>query len=185
MDPDELADWNNHNRTAAFAAHGKARTACEDCLWAFALEMRAIDKCNGTPGAAADVEDDEPDEPAERRRTMASVKATVTAPCASCAHQPVCDRLGSLERLAGQINVESTPLHAGLTVAISASIDCDAYLKVRKSPAASPAGVDGINPLTGRKPQSLEQRQASSERMTAIRARQRAEREAQTAEAVE
>lgn len=103
---------------------------------------------------------------------MASVKATVTAPCGSCAHEPICNRIGSLERLAGQINVESTPLHAGLTVAISATIDCDAYLRARGSntharaalAAGEPAGAAEAR-KTGVHVWTDEQRAAAAERM--------------------
>jgi hypothetical protein len=126
--------------------------------------------------------------PAESRRTMASVKATVTAPCASCAHQPVCDRLGSLERLAGQINVESAPLHAGLTVAISATIDCDAYLRARGSNthardaqvAAEPAGnAEAAETPSGRakpqySPETLQHLRDNAARNRAKLAEQRA-----------
>lgn len=185
MTPDELADWDKHNRTAAFAAHGAARTPCEDCLLGYALEMRAIGKCNGTPGAAADVEDDEPEEPAVRR-TMANLKVTVSAPCETCVHLAVCGRRESILAIQqGDLAVDHSALRSGLTLALTATVDCDAYLpvkKVRTGPAAT-LDADGRNPLTGRRPQSLEQRLASSERMKATRARQRAEREA--AEAVD
>jgi hypothetical protein len=131
MEPDELADWHQHNRTAAFAAKGKALSPCEDCLLGYALEMRAIGKCNGTPGAAADVEDEEPEEPAARR-TMATVNVKLSAPCGSCAHEPICIRRAAIEKLDERQAVEMTPLPAGLGVTLSASIDCDAYLRVRQ-----------------------------------------------------
>ncbi len=182
MEPDELADWNRHNRTAAFSAHGKALTPCEDCLPAFALEMRAIGRCNGEPGGVEPDEqqphnptgppicrcghhagthrrpkgdtrmvcgecqrnggryfhDYEPEIPAARR-DMATVKVNVTAPCATCIHEPVCERRHSIEELDGAIAIEHEALPKGLGLVLAASVDCDAYLRSRASRAVSPA----------------------------------------------
>jgi hypothetical protein len=69
-----------------------------------------------------------------------------------------------------EVELGAVRLPAGVTLQMSATVDCDAYLGQKKTYHAG-----------GRPPQSLEQRQASSVRMKAIRARQRAEREQQIA----
>lgn len=173
MDADELADYRA----------GRIK-ACSDCLPKFALEMRALRRCNGHPGGVEiDPEDEEPETPARKEhRHMATLKVNVTAPCVTCVHAAVCARRESIIALQqGDLAVEHSPLRGGLTLVLAATVDCDAYLRAKATRPASAAGMDadGRNPLTGRRPQSLEQRQASSERMKALRA---AQREAATAE---
>lgn len=47
MDDDDYAEWTHHNRLAK--ADGVA-SPCADCLLPFALEMRGLGRCDGTPG---------------------------------------------------------------------------------------------------------------------------------------
>ena len=46
MTPDELRLWQDANRVLTTT---KSDTPCRDCPLAFAVEMRAIDCCNGVP----------------------------------------------------------------------------------------------------------------------------------------
>lgn len=142
MDPDELAEWHRRNETAASYVGGRAATPCEDCLLAFALEMRAIKRCNGTPGAAADVEDqDEPETPAEEKH-MATVQVLITAPCETCAHEPVCGRKAAIDTITS-VGIERDPMPKGLSMVFSAAVDCDAYMRLKGSHATPTAVSSG------------------------------------------
>jgi hypothetical protein len=55
MEPDELAAWGEMN--GRVRGSGQAQSPCTDCRLAFAIEMRAIGRCNGTPrGVEEDTE---------------------------------------------------------------------------------------------------------------------------------
>lgn len=68
--------------------------------------------------------------PQKESRHVATTPVTITAPCGTCAHEPVCNRIAGLKRLE-QVNVEMASLAPGLSVAIRATVDCDAYLRVK------------------------------------------------------
>lgn len=139
MDPPDWADWQARNPRLHGAAH--AERPCQDCPLAFALEMRAIDRCNGTP---AGVEEDEEvvevsvdvrrpavtpeiaDElalgPPTLRAELLHVAGVPAAAgevrlpdCASCLHDPICSIRKDLPRI-------------GLTDAFSAVISCRYFL---------------------------------------------------------
>jgi hypothetical protein len=64
-------------------------------------------------------------------RHMASTTTAITAPCGSCAHEPVCIRTVAVRQLAGHVDVNTVPMPPGLTIAIRATIECDAYMAVK------------------------------------------------------
>jgi hypothetical protein len=177
MDDEEWTLWTGAQELPRFKEDGRivALSACHDCMPAHALEMRAAGRCNGHP-RGVEPDEDEPDEPApaitpKEIRPMKIVRVALQAPCGSCIHAAVCNRRAAIARVQSAA-VDVTDLPEGLTVEVVGSIDCDAYAKVKGA---------SHHATTGRPPQSLEQRQASSVRMKAIRARQRAEREQQIA----
>lgn len=47
MEPDELEAWQAANALVADTA--RAERPCADCTLAYALEMRGLDRCNGSP----------------------------------------------------------------------------------------------------------------------------------------
>lgn len=139
-------DWQSNDKPGGSLT---PLTPCHDCMPDYALEMRAEGRCNGHPRG---VEPDEDEAPlpapvARKERHMATVNVALSVPCATCAHEPICNRLSSIARLNEAFAVEHGSLPRGLSVALSASIDCDAYMHLRKSPvkATTPAadGQDG------------------------------------------
>lgn len=69
---------------------------------------------------------------------MATVNAHIEAPCDGCAHQPVCSRISALARLNEAFAVEHGSLPRGLAMALSASVECDAYLRAKGTGRAGP-----------------------------------------------
>lgn len=57
MDDAEYAAWTVQNESIYAQSH-QAPSPCHDCVTAFALEMRAVDRCDGIPRG---VEDDAPE----------------------------------------------------------------------------------------------------------------------------
>jgi hypothetical protein len=155
MTPEELAEWSGGRRwmTAAGASKTSGRrplTACDDCMPLHALEMRAQGRCNGHPGGAESDEDelDVPARPAlmpehRRPRHMATATATITAPCSSCAHERICVRKPRLASLGRAIEAQLPASIEGISLTLSATVDCDAYMHLRKSPTPRANGQDG------------------------------------------
>jgi hypothetical protein len=79
MSADEYAAWRAKN--SVVNTYHRAGRPCEDCLFAFALDMRARGRCNGTPAGADAGEDTMVDIPAisplnlERGVRIAAMKA--------------------------------------------------------------------------------------------------------------
>ena len=142
MSAEELAEWQESadGQPVTTRAHERAAIPCTDCTLGFAAEQRAIGKCNGRPGGAE--EDDELDvTPAlEATRMSTAVRTLVSAPCESCLHRAVCSRRAAILDL-DTADVEIETLPEGLSVALSAVVECDAYLREPKSHKALPAAV--------------------------------------------
>ncbi len=131
MEPEDYAAWIGFNgRLLAQHSGHHATTPCDDCLLPYAIEMRAVGKCNGHP-AGVESDEDEPDEPAERRRAMATtVRSIVTGPdCQACVHLEVCNRREAIVDL-DATDVEMETLPKGLSVVVSAQVECDAYARI-------------------------------------------------------
>lgn len=138
MDDDEWAHWVSTNPTSMQESELAPRP-CTDCPLGFAAEMRALGRCNGTPGAVQPREDEE-DEPMEAPRDPGpprvipnghEVTVALEAPCGQCAHEPVCAIRRSL------ISIETLPVQVprfdrALSVALTAKVDCSHFLAVRK-----------------------------------------------------
>jgi len=182
MEPDELADWNDHNRAAA--RHGKAPNPCHDCMPDFALEMRAEGRCNGHPRGVEPGED-EPEEPARKDRHMQTV--LVRHACDMCVHSRVCGRRASIANLTRGVEIETDPLPAGLTIALEARVDCDAYLPMHKSRAkgSEPVPQGQGEAERPRRQYSAEALQHIRENGAKARAAAQARRQAQEAAAAE
>lgn len=69
MDAEEHAAWTEMNDRLWIT---KALTPCSDCVMGFALEMRAIDMCDGEPGV-------QPTKAELRRRHSATLRARKAA----------------------------------------------------------------------------------------------------------
>ena len=67
--------------------------------------------------------------PARKEAPVMLVKVEVHAPCEDCLHFVVCGRRDSITALnQGDLAVNHSPLRGGLTLVLSARVDCDAYL---------------------------------------------------------
>lgn len=138
MAPDEHEAWIEMNRRTATARAVAVARPCADCTLGFAAEMRAVGRCNGSPGG----EEEEPMEPEPidvrlHRRVPVSLSAP---PCASCAHEPVCALRAALEGLT-EIPVAAPPMPDGLRITLTAAVECAHFLRDRSSP--TPAKVTG------------------------------------------
>jgi hypothetical protein len=121
MEPDDWAYWQRTNPLV----HGFAPRPCSDCPADFAAEMRALGKCNGTPGWRPPADDIEE---AEVGDTVTVSNVQVSAPCGSCAHQEVCSirrTLGGLE----EVDVAMPKPDPALTVVLGLTVECSHYLR--------------------------------------------------------
>jgi hypothetical protein len=81
---------------------------------------------------------------ARKEAPVMLVKVEVSAPCEDCLHAVVCGRRDSITALnQGDLAVNHSPLRGGLTLVLSARVDCDAYLPAEeprsaKAPTAVP-----------------------------------------------
>lgn len=150
MDADEYALWARGNGVATGTKNGarvftgRAESPCDDCPLGYAAEMRAIGRCDGTPGG---VEEDEPMETPETYETTTTsapvatrTRVTVVAPCESCVHARVC-RLRPDAEL--DVRVSLPELATELTVTLTATVDCMEYVgapgKARPKKEQTPA----------------------------------------------
>lgn len=175
MDADEWGDWRAANPFTGRMAEQVARP-CEDCLLGFAADMRAIGRCNGTPGGAPDEEIEEETVNVESIDLPMRAMVTVTAPCGGCAHGAVCRIRPQLEALkAAQVALPR--VEDGVSVTVAATVACEHFTKdrVRKADVAElehgPRKLD-LSP---------EERERRRQRTIAMNAARKAEREAATA----
>ncbi len=147
MEPDELARWQEM-RDRSTSRSDRIALPCRDCLAGFAIDMRALGRCNGTPnGVEEDTEMDQPDTSVERAygngETFAATPRALTRrvelevaapPCGSCSHEPVCALRAAFEGMA-TVETSAPPLPDGLRLALSASVACAHFLRDRAKPA--------------------------------------------------
>jgi hypothetical protein len=169
MEPDEWALWTEANRRSA--AHRISRP-CEDCPLGFALEMRAIGRCNGEPAGAPEDEDQE-DEPMEIAQVKAQpVAVAVTAPCETCIHREVCAIRLSIDAVAHRdVDVILPKLDVALKPTLTMAIDCSFYARDRAVKLTSQVAAAGRSGWT-------EERKARWHEQMAARRAAKAEREA-------
>lgn len=80
--------------------------------------------------------------PARKEAPVMLVKVDVRAPCEDCLHAVVCGRRDSITALnQGDLAVNHSPLRGGLTLVLSARVDCDAYLPAEETRSKAPAAV--------------------------------------------
>ena len=132
MSANELADWQGSNDRTPDCGGLRAVSPCTDCTLGYAAEMRELDKCNGVPGGVEEDDEPAPSPAMEVVRMSTSVRTIVTAPCGSCMHEVVCSRRASIADL-DAADVEIETLAPGLSVALSATVECDAYLRAKGS----------------------------------------------------
>ncbi len=148
MEPAELAGWQEVLRPR-ISYKDRAAIPCADCLSSFAADMRAVGRCNGTPGG--DKEDTIVDQPEPivsaadimtitgGARLARRVSLDVAAPpCESCVHEPVCEPVCGLRlALEGIADVETIApsLPAGLHLSLAATVSCEHYRRDRAKPA--------------------------------------------------
>lgn len=144
MDDEEWTRWVRENPMGV-AEPSFADRPCRDCPMGFAADMRAIGRCNGRPsgtaGEPADHSDDEEGEDEgpmlnQNERPSGGVRGAaplelVPPPCATCAHEPVCVLKIAL-RKATSAEVSAMSLPDGLSVVVTARVDCRFYDKARK-----------------------------------------------------
>jgi hypothetical protein len=146
MEPDEWALWLERNPRALGGA-AIANRPCVDCPLGFAAEMRSEGRCNGSPGAVGGrhEEDDEEDDVIEPR-SLGGVRAGTALeltppPCGTCQHEPICVLKVALAR-AKTAEVAMASLPDGLSVAVSARVDCRFYNRVKGASRAPGRKLD-------------------------------------------
>jgi hypothetical protein len=164
MDEAERTEWEAANARIKnlYAGTRQADRPCTDCTLGFAADMRAVGRCNGTPGGV------EEEEPMEDTRTLALIESAsttkvgiaVSAPCGSCAHAPVCRLRGAVEALA-KATIPVPKLEPGLAVELRGAIACEWFAKAKATPSTDPRPRRELTP---------EQREAARERMLHARA---------------
>lgn len=120
MEPDEWAAWQDANRRAS---QNRIERPCQECPLGFAAEMRAIDRCNGTP---AGVDDEEEDQVPEITKPIGKpVTVALDTPCGRCIHREVCSIRQSLEAAMNSgVEVELPRLNPALTPTLSIAVEC-------------------------------------------------------------
>jgi len=163
MDPDEWALWERANRSLSSPFDRAARPS-DDCPLGHAADMRALGRCNGTPGGVDE------EETMDDTRTIARIESAATtkvgialsAPCGPCAHAPVCRLRESVEAMA-RTTVPVPKLETGLAVELRGTIACEWFAKAKAAPAAA-------GEARPRRELTPEQREAAKERMLHARA---------------
>jgi hypothetical protein len=161
MTPKEWAAWQDTNRRISNHTD-QAPRPCSDCTLGFAADMRAVDRCNGSPAGADHEEENDmdPQSTAEPKVPTRQVRIAVDAPCGGCSHAEVC-RIADEVRAIAEAKVEVPRVGDGLTLALAGSIECRFYAPVRKA---------------GRPAMTPEQRAAAAARLAEGQARKAAER---------
>lgn len=128
MDAEEWADWRARNPTHI---PGTVARPCEDCLLGFAADMRALGRCNGTPGGAA-VDEEIEEEPMDQVSAPAGfrVEVAVEAPCPRCEKADVCGLRASVEGLRA-LPVMAPRLDPRIGLALAGTVSCSAFVKAR------------------------------------------------------
>lgn len=140
MDAAELALWTAANRRATGGGVRRFRddapTPCHDCTLGYAADMRALGRCNGTPGGVEEDEMDMTTAIAEAAQIIGRRRVTTVAPCEGCVHARVC-RLRPADSL--EVSVTLPALADELTVTLTATVECSEYAKAKGAKTA-PAG---------------------------------------------
>ena len=142
MDAPEWAGWQKANRSISATSERLTRP-CDECPLGFALEMRQIDRCNGTPSGAPE-DEEEPMEQARPALVVAGgreIKVTASLPCERCAHAPVCRIRPTLEAQMESLPVTLPRLDPAIGVVLSAAVECREFMRtsgVKAAPAGEP-----------------------------------------------
>lgn len=97
MDADEWALWERANRSINSSIE-RATRPCADCPLGYAADMRAEDRCNGTPGGVQDEEEADAVEAPEEPRAI--VAPAITERREDTGREGAMDRTGPTERQA-------------------------------------------------------------------------------------
>lgn len=169
MDPGEWSEWRALNPRLTYAATEPAERPCADCPLGYAAEMRAVGRCNGTPGWVA-----EEDEVSDAPRLLTGgkeVPVALSLPCDRCAHYRVCAIRPVMEARLETLPVSLPVLDSAVKVTLSADVECGHFLRAAKA-AGAPTAIRTRSPETRAKMAAAQQ--ARAERI-------RAEREAASA----
>lgn len=132
MDDDEWALWQDANRRLNLS--DQLERPCQECPLAFALEMRAVNRCNGEPSGAPEPDDLEEEPMSEANPAVRTIGVAVEGPCATCVHVEVCAIKADIDRIATSgVGVQIPETHKALTSRITFAFDCSQYLPVRKA----------------------------------------------------
>jgi hypothetical protein len=147
MTPGEWSEWRRLNpvRLAHIRGTRIAARPCEDCPLGFAADMRAQDKCNGEPGYIAGEDDEEEEEHTVAEQSGSSQVVSVTAPCGTCSHAPVC-RLRAAVEGARTASVDFPRVDAAITVEVAATVSCAHYSGQRQAKATGTDGKRHLSP---------------------------------------
>lgn len=139
MDDDEWALWVAKN-PVGLSSQMIADRPCHDCPTSFALEMRALGRCNGSPRGEETKRSDEMHETTPTPaaviagapgRPSTGVALELVAPCPTCVHAPVCGLREKLERVKGA-EVVMPRLPDALTVVVRGDVTCEHYTATPK-----------------------------------------------------
>lgn len=143
MDPSEWVDWQRLNPRTLTPSQ-IAERPCTDCPVSYAVGMRAVGLCNGTPGGD-DVSEgngvgtlNRPSVVGKQFRD-AEVEVTAVLPCEKCAHAAVCRIKPILEARLETLPVTLPTLDPAISFTLSAEVKCGQFLRGR------PVG----NPVSG------------------------------------
>lgn len=136
MTDEEWTEWVAMNpMNVSGGESAVADRPCSDCPLGFAADMRALGKCNGTPGWQAPAEEEEEEESVMTEPRIipngTEVVVALEAPCGRCAHEPVCAIKRSLDGL-DTLPVSVPRLDKALTMALTAAVDCSQFMAIRR-----------------------------------------------------
>lgn len=126
MDGDEYSSWREMNLRVA--KNSQATRPCADCPLGYAAEMRAVGRCNGSPGG---VEEEDEVEITELKAKPAIVAVQVNVPCERCIHREVCGLRQQIADL-DSVEMELPALNPALKPELTMAIDCGFYTPERK-----------------------------------------------------
>jgi hypothetical protein len=155
MEPDEWADWQRLNPVLNQAIH--AERPCADCPVGYARQMRAIRRCNGTPGLK------EENDPVAERDDLTTIEVASDAPCPSCVHRTVCGMRTAVESLR-KLEILAPSLPKAVRTVISVEVECSEFLRDRSAANAK-------HSATSKASWTPEKRALAAERLRERRAR--------------
>ncbi len=157
MDASEWLDWQRLNPVLTRQAD-RAERPCADCPTGYAFGMRALGKCNGTPGENVSEGNgvatlNRPSVVGKQFRD-AEVEVSAILPCEKCAHAVVCRIKPVLEARLETLPVTLPTLDPAITFSLTAEVSCSQFLKAKPgTPTGFVTKAAGAHPHYVRTPE--------------------------------